>query len=108
MAGIPAFGVVGVLLAHGASKGLKASGDPKVLLAQATEGQLRADAQNVIYPLAELVSISFKRSLLLKPEIRLERRGQGVTAFAVIVNAAFGEICVELKRLYPGLCRDIA
>jgi hypothetical protein len=29
--------------------------------------------QNVVYPLAELASISFKRPLLSNPEIRLER-----------------------------------
>jgi hypothetical protein len=101
---LPMLGLAGALL----MKAGKSSGDVKASLAEATEGQLRADAQNVIYPLAELVSISFKRPLLSNPEIRLERRGQGVTVFGVTVIAEYGKMANELKRLYPGLCRDQA
>jgi hypothetical protein len=101
---LPILGLAGVLL----TKAGKSSGDVKASLAEATEGQLRADPQNVVYPLAELASISFKRPLLSNPEIRLERRGQGATVFVVTVIAAYGEISTELKRLYPGLCRNAA
>jgi hypothetical protein len=104
---LPLFGLAGVLLAHGARKIAK-SADVKGALAEATESQLRADAQNVVYPLAELVSISFKRPMLGSPEVRLERRGQNVMVFGVTAAGDFGDICGELKRMYPTLCRDAA
>jgi hypothetical protein len=100
----PLFGLAGALFA---AKGSKHSTKAKALLAQMPEDHLRADPHNVVYPLAELVSISLKRPKLSSPEIRLERRGQGVMVFGLTMISAFGEISAELQRLYPGLCRSI-
>jgi hypothetical protein len=92
-------GLAGVLIA---SKAATMADDSKRHLAAASADKLKADPNNVVFPLADLVSIQFTRNVFSAWVEFVQRSGP--TKFEVNYQV-YTELCDATERRFPSLYR---
>jgi hypothetical protein len=104
----PIFGLLGALiniLVSSRTKGFRERNE--AALQSAPVALLRAKT-NIVYPVAQLKSISFKNVArggnLILPDIILETR-RGAKQKYGMQRSDFDKACAQLKQLYPSLCQ---
>lgn len=92
-------GLIGVLVSQ---KGETMAGERKAQLSDVPADKLRSDPNNVVFPLADLRSIVFTRSLI-SASVEFVR-GAGPTKFDVNYTV-YTELCDATQRRFPDLYR---